>query len=149
MRTTQKAQAALSLELLNEALNASAVVWVVTVEQPHSSSSDSQQQEGGEAMWLRKSFKGSRRSECAARHPGVLDRCEQMLGPAVSMDVGGGRGSVCTPCLPAEPRTPAPPDNQHHALTQSRWANGDRGFIFPPLHHSAASVLPLCASQSL
>lgn len=58
MRTTLKAQAALSLELLNEALNASAVVWVVIVEQPHSNSSDSQQQEGGEAMWLRKSFKG-------------------------------------------------------------------------------------------
>lgn len=81
MRTTLEAQAALSLELLNEALNASAVVWVVIVEQPHSSSSDSQQQEGGEAMWLRNSFKGSRRSECAARHPRCLGQMRADVGP--------------------------------------------------------------------
>lgn len=83
--------------------------------------------------------------------PGVLSRCEQMLGPAVSTDVGGGRGSICTPCLPAEPRTPAPPDNQRRALTQSRWANGDRGFIFLPFtilpHPSFLSVPPRASEE--
>lgn len=30
-------------------------------------------------------FPGSERSDCAARHTGVFYRCEQMLGPAISM----------------------------------------------------------------